>query len=126
MVNAYEWKKYREEVQTMGNKMQICSKSACIPSDRTARKRRALRGMVLMAMMAFGAFVAMFYVIGAFPQSASARDVVITSSAAAQAQTGMNLGAMSDYLFVLALPFAVGLLVNQCMILKKISRRVGR
>ena len=126
MVNAYEWKQYREEVQTMGNRMQMNRKSHCIPNGRAARKRNALRGTVLMSLLALGAFAAMFYVIGAFPQAASAQDIMVTNSGAAPAQPGMNLGKMADYLFVLALPFAVGLLVNQCMILKQISSRVRK
>jgi hypothetical protein len=126
MENVNGWKAYRQEVQTMGGRTQTSIKHACIPGSRSARKRKALKGIMVMAMLAVSALVAMFYVAGAFPQPVAAQGAMINGAAPGVPDQGMNLGTMADYLFVLALPFAVGLLINQCLILKQISSRVRK
>ena len=127
MKNVNEWKEYRHEVRSMGARAQTSRKSACIPKGCSIRKRKALSGIMLMSMLAVGALVAMFYVIGGFPQTAEAQGAMGAGAVPAGAQNqGVSLGTMADYLFVLALPFAVGLLINQCMILKQISSRVRK
>lgn len=121
MIDNREWKQHREMVMHASDMMSAqARRDMAFMSPGSNRQRilsQVMIGLVTAGMLITGLL--------SFADAANGTAVVSVSPAGSMSAAKLGMSYYSDYLFVLAVPFAVALLGHVSVTLSRIAKKLG-